>query len=221
MTGEQEILLRRYAESVTKAPPHLHLTSDRDMKIFWRRHVMDAIGLFTAIPPRYLKNTMKILDAGSGNGIPGIPAAILYPSSSVDLVDSDSRKCGFLDMFCKSNMILNARVIVGRLELLAHSDMRETFDLVFSRALAKLPVAIELSGAFARIGGLLIVPHGTSWVQEIEKTKKATEMLGLRFLEPKEYLIGDGKVSALMFEKVGSAAREFPRAAGIPAKRPL
>src|ERR1035438_5168586 len=119
MTPQQETLLKRYAEAVVGAPAHLHLTSDRDTNRFLSRHVQDAIKLTELIPPQYRRPGLRVLDVGSGNGVPGIPLAILEPSWSVELLDSDTKKCGFLDMFCKSYGVRNARVIVGRAESLA------------------------------------------------------------------------------------------------------
>lgn len=221
MTSEQEALLRRYAEAVANAPSHLHLTSDRDAGVFWERHVIDAVELVAAIPPHHLGKTMKALDAGSGNGIPGIPIAIQMPIWQVDLVDSDKRKCGFLESFCINSSVKNVRVVHGRLEALAHTNMRAGYDIVFARALSKLPVALELSSAFLRQGGTLIVPHGTSWRQELENSGKALESIGISFIEQKTYKAVGTEYSALLFKKNDPTPDKYPRKAGIPEKRPL
>src|SRR4051812_489489 len=99
MEAEQETLLRRYAEEVVSSP--LHLTSDRDLRHFWVRHIEDAVKLLESIPLEQRKVGTRVLDVGSGNGVPGIPTAILNPGWSVELLDSDNKKCGFLDMFCR------------------------------------------------------------------------------------------------------------------------
>ena len=119
MTPEQDKLLRRYAEAVVEAPAHLHLTADRELKEFWNRHVQDAVKLLEMIPPSHRGAGARILDVGSGNGIPGIPVAILEPTWNIEMLDSDNKKCGFLDMFCKKFSVRNAHVIVGRAESLA------------------------------------------------------------------------------------------------------
>jgi 16S rRNA (guanine527-N7)-methyltransferase len=221
ITLQQETLLKRYAEAVVNAPPHLHLTSGRDMKQFWTRHVLDGMQLFEFVPPSARKKGVRVLDVGSGNGIPGIPLAILEPEWSVELLDSDTKKCGFLDVFCKNYAIKNARVIVGRAELLAQGAMRECYDIVFSRAVGKLPVALELAGPFVKVGGLLIVPHGTTWEAELKEGQKAVDALGLKFLRSEEYRLDDVSFNAIMLEKVSQTPKSYPRSVGIPQKRPL
>jgi 16S rRNA (guanine527-N7)-methyltransferase len=221
VTLQQETLLKRYAEAVTHAPPHLHLTSDRDTNRFLSRHVQDAMMIFELIPPHYKKAGMRVLDVGSGNGIPGIPLAILGPTWSVELLDSDTGKCGFLDMFCKSSGIRNARVIVGRAESLAQGAMRECYDVVFCRAVGKLRVALELAGGFVSVGGLLIVPHGTSWQQEVDESSAAMNALGLSLVDSIEYKLDSISFWAIMMSKIKETPTMYPRGIGVPNKKPL
>src|SRR5882672_10265519 len=138
-------LLEKYVQAVLAAPESLHLTATREPAEFWRRHVLDALKLVDLFPPSDHKKPYKVLDVGSGNGIPGIPAAIAVPAWDVDLLDSNNKKCGFLDMFCNFNAIKNVHTVAGRAEVLGHKTMREAYDIVFARALGKLPTALELA----------------------------------------------------------------------------
>ncbi len=220
MNEQQENLLRRYVDAVLKAPAHLHLTADRDPTVFWARHVQDAVHLLGAIPPSQPKKTIRVVDVGSGNGVPGIPMAILQPDWEVTLLDSDNKKCGFLDMFLNLYAIKNARVVCDRAEKYAHLE-KEMYDLVTARALGKLSVALELGAAFLKPGGLLIVPHGTSWELELKKTMKASDFLGLTFLEAKPYALDHLSFVFLIYKKVKDTPGGYPRSIGTPAKRPL
>ena len=219
MTPEQEVLLRRYAEEVVSSP--LHLTSDRELRQFWIRHIQDAVQLHDLIPSRHTQPGCRVLDVGSGNGVPGIPIAILEPEWTVELLDSDTKKCGFIDMICKKYAIKNAHVIVGRAEGLAQGALRQAYDIVFSRALSRLRTAIELAGAFVRVGGQLIVPHGTTWQAELQESALAIELLGLQSKEKFEYELDGTRFVALVFHKIASTPAMFPRATGIPEKKPL
>jgi 16S rRNA (guanine527-N7)-methyltransferase len=220
--SERELdLLKKYATAVAKAPPSLHLTSDRDSQIFWERHVMDAVKLLEVIPAEYQKSSMKILDVGSGNGIPGIPFAILRPDWAVTMLDSDNKKCGFIDMFCNISAIKNVKIVAERAETQARGLMRASYDMVIARALGKLPVAIELTGAFVRSGGHLIVPHGTNWKEHTEKTMRAAEFMGLTLLQGIDYVVGDSKYSLLIYLKEKETRPDYPRSVGVPSKRPL
>jgi len=218
---QQETLLKRYAEAVVSAPAHLHLTSDRDLKQFWSRHVEDAIQLHAQIPSPYLKPSCRVLDVGSGNGVPGIPLAIMEPFWNLDLLDSDNKKCGFIDMFCKKYAMSNVHVIAGRAEIFAKGALRECYDVVFSRAVGKLPVALELASAFVNMGGLLIVPHGTSWKTELHHSLAAIDILGIKLIRESPYELDNIRYMALLFEKIAETPKLYPRSVGIPEKRPL
>ena len=219
MNPQQETLLKRYVEAVVYSP--INLTADRDVRQFWARHVLDAVRLSELVPPHYRKPGTRILDVGSGNGVPGVPLAILNPEWNIEMLDSDNKKCLFIDTFCKSNGIKNAHVIVGRAETLARGALRSEYDIVFSRALGRLRVAVELTGAFVSVGGLLIVPHGTSWDSELKDSSMALELLGLKFINSIEYDLDERKFWALMFSKIVQTPEKYPRAVGIPKKRPL
>jgi 16S rRNA (guanine527-N7)-methyltransferase len=215
-------LLEKYVQAVMSAPRSLALTAARDPREFWQRHVLDALKLLELFPPSIHMRELRVLDLGSGNGIPGLPIAIAVPLWTVDLLDSNSKKCGFIDMFCKFNAIKNVHVVVGRAETLGHSDRRESYDLVFARALGKLPVALELAAAFVAVGGTLVVPHGTSWQKEFQRSEKAMKALGLSFKDKLGYNLAPGiQFTALLFEKTHPTPDKYPRSVGIPAKRPL
>jgi 16S rRNA (guanine527-N7)-methyltransferase len=215
-------LLEKFVQAVLSAPESLRLTGTRDPAEFWQRHVLDALKLVELFPPSDHNRPCKVLDVGSGNGVPGIPAAIAVPAWDVDLLESNKKKIGFLDMFCKFNGLKNVHTIVGRAEVAAHGKMREAYDIVYARALGKLPIAIELASPFVRMGGVLVVPHGTSWHSELERSKKAIKELGMSFKDKKSYSLGEGPTfTALLFEKTHSSPEKYPRATGIPAKRPL
>ena len=215
-------LLEKYVQAVLSAPQSLQLTAAKEPREFWQRHVLDALKLIELFPPSYHERAIRVLDVGSGNGIPGLPAAIAVPNWDVDLLDSNSKKCGFIDVFCKFNAIKNVHVLKGRAELFAHTDRRESYDLVFARALGKLPVALELASPFMKVGGILVVPHGTSWKNEMKHSKKAMKELCLVLKDSVSYSLDEsGQFTALLFEKISSTPGKYPRAVGIPTKRPL
>ena len=220
MTSKE--LLEKYVRAVMSAPHSLGLTAARDEAEFWQRHVLDALKLIELFPPSLHQKAMSVMDVGSGNGIPGLPAAIAVPSWNVVLMVSNSKKCGFIDMFCKFNDIKNVHVFAGRAEAFAHTEHRESYDLVFTRALGKLPTALELSAAFVKLGGTLVVPHGTSWEKELHKAQKVVKAMGLHMKDRVPYSVAPAiHFTALLFEKIAGTPEKYPRAVGIPAKRPL
>lgn len=222
MTPEQKKLLEKYAEAVTRAPSHLHLTSEKDQAKFWERHVLDAVHLVESIPTPYIrKGRTKAVDIGSGNGVPGVILSILRSDFDVILVDSDNKKCGFLDMFCNLYAIKNMRVICDRAETIVGKGYRDSFDIATTRALGKTPVALELAAGFLKRGGLLIVPHGTSWKEAYKESEGPAKFLGFTPLSSKPYPMDSQEFGLLMYKKTSDTPQGYPRSNGIPAKRPL
>ncbi len=216
-------LLDVYVKAVMTASQTQSLTAARDADEFRSRHVVDAQKLLEFFPDNSADAALRLLDIGSGNGIPGMVFAILRPTWQIVLLDSNTKKALFLDTFIKSNGIKNAAVLCDRAEILARKpDLRATFDLVTARALSKLPVALELSSPFLKLGGLLIVPHGTSHEEELERSKKAMKELGVVLKEKNAYKLNSGpEFTALTFQKEQNTPDTYPRRVGIPDKRPL
>jgi len=221
LNASQRDLLERYALAVSQAPSFLSLTSDRTVKSFWNRHIQDALMLASHLPPEWSQKPLKVLDIGSGNGIPGIPLALVFTHWSVFLLDSNNKKCGFLDTFCKLNYIKNIAVLVGRAEKLAHEPWRGSFDLAIARALDKLPIALELSASFLKLGGALIVPHGTSYKDQLKKSESAIDLLGIKLVKTSSYSLGTTPFLLLHFEKYKETPTRYPRPTSMLVKRPL
>lgn len=219
----QHELLQKYVNAVLAAPSSLGLTATTDPAEFWERHVLDALKLISLLSPEQHNRSLKVIDIGSGNGIPGIPAAIAAPEWDVFLLDSDNKKAGFLDMFCKYNAIGNVHVIAERAEAAAHRpELREQFDLAFARALGKLPIALELALPFVKKNGTLIIPHGQSHTKELALVKKAMKELGATHTQATSYQLTKGVTfTALFFSKTAETPERYPRKVGIPRKRPL
>jgi 16S rRNA (guanine527-N7)-methyltransferase len=219
----QKKLLEKFVDAVLAAPSSLSLTATTDPAEFWERHVLDALKLIGMLPREMLSQSLHVIDVGSGNGVPGIPVAIAVPNWQLSLLDSNNKKCGFIDSFCNSNTIKNVQLLPGRAEELGHQPaLRESFDLGFARALGKLPTALELAAGFIKRGGRLIVPHGTSAREELQASKSAMETLGLVHQSTTPYRLNrEVQFFCLSFLKHRSTPEEFPRKSGIPRKRPL
>jgi 16S rRNA (guanine527-N7)-methyltransferase len=219
----QSELLDKYVQAVLAAPSSLGLTATRDPAEFLERHVLDALKVLALLPPSMHQSKFKVIDIGSGNGIPGIPIAIAVPNWQVFLLDSNNRKSGFLDMFCNYNKIENAHVLTGRAESFAHQDeYRGQFDIAFARALGKLPVALELTVPYLKRNGLLVIPHGDSHKSEVANSQRALNELGAVLQDSIPYQLNPQvSFTALIFSKRSDTPERYPRKPGIPRKRPL
>ena len=163
-----------------------------------------------------LSKKIEVVDIGCGAGFPGIPLKIEYPNIGLTLIDSVAKKIDFVKHVINILGLNDARAIWGRAEDIA-KDHREQFDLAVSRAVAELNTLCEYCLPFVKVGGSFIAQKGPDIEEEIMSAEVAMKSLGGNLKEkvkvPSGYLV--------VIEKIKRTPKQFPRRAGIPAKRPL
>lgn len=169
----------------------------------------------------YLADVRKLVDVGSGGGLPGLPLKIKVPALEVTLVEADGRKAAFLTDACARLGLSGVRVVGRRAEDAARdATMREAFDVAVARALAPMPVLVELCLPFVRTGGRLLAQKTRD--EDLGPAARAIELLGgapARVDPAPSRARAAGVV--VVVEKVGSTPDAYPRRAGLPARRPL
>lgn len=164
------------------------------------------------------------LDIGTGAGLPGIPLSILNPHSPIFLLETSHKRASFLRKVKMELSLKKLEVLEGRAEEFAHkTEYRERFEVVLARALAPLPVLIELSLPFLKPGGYLLAMKGPKSEEEISESSEALEKLG-GVVEPSfKYTLGESHshLKIIPIKKIGNSQANYPRKAGIPQKRPL
>src|SRR6266576_6370663 len=119
----------------------------------------DAEGLVedSLVLLEHLGDAKTLVDVGSGGGLPGLPLKIVRPDIAVTLVEADSGKAAFLVQACARLGLFDVEVVARRAEEVGHdARYRESFDVAVARALAPLPVLVELCLPLVRIGGNLL-----------------------------------------------------------------
>jgi 16S rRNA (guanine527-N7)-methyltransferase len=156
--------------------------------------------------------------------LPGVPLAIAFPSMQVTLLESVGKKATFLRDVVAELRLENVRVIGGRAEETArHHRERDSYELVVARALAPLPVALELCLPFARPGGVAVLPRGSDHAEQLADGVAAAEQLGAQLRAPIPLELPElppGR-SLVVAEKLVVTPARFPRRSGAAAKRPL
>ena len=147
----------------------------------------------------------SLVDVGSGGGAPGIPLAVELPERKVTLLDSNRRKCSFLEHWVRE--LPNAEVVCGR----AEEQPVDTWGVAVAKALASPPVAAEWCLPLVAPGGaaILFVGQGAA----AERVARVAEQLAAELLESPPGL--------LVLRKVGPTPEGFPRRPGVARKRPL
>lgn len=160
------------------------------------------------------------LDLGSGAGIPGLPLAAALPGASFVLLESNARKCAFIERAGAACGLRNIEAVNSRAE---SYEARGRFDLVTVRAVARLDVVAEYAAPLLRVGGSLVAWAGRREADLEAAAVRAAGDLGLGALEVRgvEPFPGVRNRHLCVMPKVAQTPDRFPRRPGVAAKRPL
>lgn len=213
--------LGRFLALMLEANKSFNLTAITDPAEAWTRHILDALTLLpvlAAIEPIDPSKPLRVMDLGSGGGVPGIPLAIVLPAVHFTLVDATGKKTKFLEATVESLGLKNVKVIQDRAERLGQAkDHREKYDVVTARALGSLAVLAELMAPLVRVGGVALAIKGAKAEAELEEAGKAIELVGAAHEQTME--TPTGKIVVL--SKVKRTVRDYPRHDGEPGRAPL
>jgi 16S rRNA (guanine527-N7)-methyltransferase len=137
----------------------------RDQEIL-SHHLLDSLSLAVELPAA---RALRILDAGAGAGLPGIPLAIALPAHHFTLIDAVAKKCAFTTQARVELGLTNVEVVHGRLEASRGPAFDSRFDVIVSRALGSLPTFVSLTRPLLASGGRWIAMKGQLPEHEIEQ----------------------------------------------------
>lgn len=129
-----------------------NLTAIRDPREMLAKHLLDSL----AMQP-FVRDIATLADLGTGPGLPGIPLAIATPGLQVTLVESNGKKARFLREAVRQLKLGNVRVAESRIEAFRPDAV---FDAITARALATLPLILELGGHLLGPDGRLLAMKG-------------------------------------------------------------
>jgi 16S rRNA (guanine527-N7)-methyltransferase len=200
----------------------MNLIGDADAGVIQRRHFLESIALGAALREReILRPDSSVLDVGAGAGFPGAVLKIVWPAIRLSLLEATAKKAAFLSELVEALSFDETRVLTGRAETLAHDPaLRGTFDLVVARAVAPLPVLLELTLPFARVGGRVVTPKGSRAAGEIAAARHALAALGGKAFTAPLRVPGPAQ-TLVVAVKERETPPEYPRRPGLPAKSPL
>ena len=194
------------------------LTAPEDVAV---KHIIDSL---TAYDAALFDGARTLIDVGTGAGLPGIPLAVYAPHLTVTLLDSLNKRVRFLTEVIAAMGLQNVRCIHARAEEAARTaEHRAAYDIVVSRAVARLPVLLEYTLPFVRVGGTLLALKGRAYAEEQQEARRAAEVLGGgRITARPVHLPGLDDVRAILtVTKERQTPAAHPRGGGAPARRPL
>ena len=228
--------LARYGERIAAGAARTGLTSVRDPLGIARRHLGESLALLAALresgrlapelarPEIAHAEPTRVVDIGSGAGLPGLAMRIAEPALRLTLLEASARRCAFLRETAAALGLEEVRVVQARAEQAGHDpELRERFDLAVARAVAPLPVLVEYALPLLAPGGLLAAPKGSRGAAELEAARPAITELGGEALAPLSLPLPPGAPTqrVLLVRRAGELPAHLPRRPGVPARRPL
>lgn len=184
-----------------------------------RIHILDSLSLLS-LP--VVNTASTLVDVGSGAGLPALVIAVAL-SARVVALESQRKKCSFIEETAKALGLDNLKVACARAEEHGRGTGRGLYDVAVSRALASLPTVIEYSLPLLRIGGTMVAMRGRISDQERIQGETALGILGGGELQSirLEPFPGAANRWVHIAAKLQETPEGYPRRVGVPTKRPL
>lgn len=212
--------LKSLAKEIKIQNKKLNLLSSGDVKKLEKKHFADSLEVMKFWK---LEKDAKVMDLGTGGGLPGLVLAIKNPKMDFVLVDSIKKKVSALKTMIKNLKLKNVHAVLGRAEVLGHEKKyRSRFDAVTARALAPLPTLLEYCTPFLKTGGKIYAWKSSTFEEELKNSEHAIKELGLKLEKKHKYKIPDVKDRVIAcFVKEKETDLKYCRETGVPLKRPL
>jgi 16S rRNA (guanine527-N7)-methyltransferase len=199
----------------------INLTAIKEPQQVQIKHLLDSL---TCLQVMLGTSMDKVIDVGTGAGLPGFPLKIAQPQMALTLVESIEKKARFCSHMVQVLGLDDVSVISDRVEILGQSPAhRECYDWAIARAVASMPVLAEYLLPLVRLGGHMLAMKGENALEELRSAEKAIQMLGGRLdrwvpvklpgINETRYLI--------VIQKIQPTPAAYPRRTGLPAKKPL
>ena len=209
-------LLASYRDLLIDANRRLNLTAMKRPRTVDARLIAESLAIVPLIGP----GPHRLLDVGTGGGIPGIPLAIACPDSAITLLDATAKKLEALDGILRELGIENVNLVHGRAEEVAHdAEHRGCYTVVVSRAVARLPTLVEYTLPFLTRCGVAILPKGRQVQRELGEARDAIATLGGELVDVFTSPINDARFVRIRQRRLSPA--RYPRNPGTPSRQPI
>jgi 16S rRNA (guanine527-N7)-methyltransferase len=166
--------LAKYLDLLALANERMNLTRITDRAAAEVQHIGDALTVLPFLP----NEKHRLVDVGSGGGVPGIPLAIARPDAAVVLIESTRKKAVFLRQTIAELELTNVKVLDQRVEDIGHTMERERFDIAVVRAVATMDWLAEWCLPLLKTGGKMLAMKGQRITEELPVAAMAIRRVG-------------------------------------------
>ena len=221
ITDEAVARMEAFSDSLIEKNRVMNLTAVTEPEEIARRHMLDCLFLLTVTE----FEGKKILDIGCGPGFPSMPLKCYNPNFDITPLDSTGKRIKFIEDSCAA-LDIPVTAVTGRAEeYIQKKGIRESFDIVVSRAVAPLNVLAELCLPFLKVGGLFLPlkSKNANAEQEFELGLSDIRALGGTLEGAKEYQIQgmDYPHQILVIRKTAKTMGQYPRRFAKISANPL
>ncbi len=209
-----------YRQELLDWNTRMNLTAITDPEEVLLKHFLDSLSVLKV----YDKLSARLLDIGSGAGFPGLALKIVRQQWKVVLLEATGKKVTFLQHMIDALQLESIEAVHGRAEEFAHKqEYRASFDVVTARAVASLPVLLEYSAPFCRVGGRIVLLKKGALEDELALGKRAAQEVGAVLKSDTAALLpglSDDR-RLLVWEQRKLPPKQYPRSGAMMAKKPL
>lgn len=211
----------RYYELLIEWNEKMNLTAITDKPSVYLKHFFDSIS-----PAFYydFSQPISLCDVGAGAGFPSVPLKICFPHIKLSIVDSLQKRITFLHALASELELEDVAFYHDRAETFGRKEeIRESFDVVIARAVAKMSVLSELCLPLVKVNGTFIAMKAAAAQEELEQGKTAIKVLSgeIAAIHPFTLPIEESERAIIFIDKKRKTPNKYPRKPGVPNKLPI
>ena len=202
---------------LTEYNARFNLTAITEREEVFHKHFLDSVAGEGFFAPN-----ARCIEVGSGAGFPSIPLKLIRGDLTLTLVESTGKKCEFLRAAVRELDLEGVEVVNARAEELARdSRYRESYDVCFARAVARMNTLAEYCMPFVRVGGCFLAYKTDD--EELLAAQNALAMLGGEKGEGVRYELPDGYGTRMLIfcKKIRPTPAKYPRGRGLERRAPI
>ncbi|WP_181350760.1 16S rRNA (guanine(527)-N(7))-methyltransferase RsmG [Thalassobacillus sp. CUG 92003] len=221
LTDKQQQQFQRYFEILVEWNEKMNLTAITDEDGVYLKHFYDSL---TAAFYMDFEQPLRICDVGAGAGFPSLPLKIVFPHLQVTIVDSLKKRITFLNHLAHELQLDDVAFYHDRAENFGkNTKFRGSYNLVMSRAVARMSVLSELCLPLVEKQGRFMAMKGANVEEEMTDAQPAITTLGgeLEHIHTFELPEERSERNIVLIEKRRKTPNKYPRKAGTPNKSPI